>query len=70
MILGTIAAICLVFVILGVLFGALVFGLASIGTLITIGFEIGMYLLPFILLYLIAKWIWKMTTDKKTDKTE
>lgn len=67
MILGTIVAICLVFVILGVLFGALVFGLASIGTLITIGFEIGMYLLPFILLYLIAKAVWKATRSDKTE---
>jgi len=69
MILGTIVAICLVFIVLGVLFGAFVFGLASIGTLITIGFEIGMYLLPFIILYLIAKAVWKATSNK-SDKTE
>lgn len=62
-----IIAICLLFVIVGVIGGALIFGLCSIGTLIALGFELGLWLLPVILLYLIARAIWRMTTSKKKE---
>lgn len=62
-----IIAICLLFVIIGVIGGALIFGLCSIGTLIALGFELGLWLLPVILLYLIARAIWRMTTSKKKE---
>ncbi len=68
MILGTIAAFCIVILFIGLIAGALVFGVAGIGTLLVIGFEIGCYLMPFVLLYLIAKAVWKATTDKKTEE--
>ena len=62
-----IIAICLLFVIIGVIGGALIFGLCSLGTLIALGFELGLWLLPVILLYLIARAIWRMTTSKKKE---
>lgn len=61
---------CLIFVIIGVAGGALVFGLCSIGTLVALGFELGLWLLPIILLYLIARAVWRMTTSKKEEKSE
>lgn len=57
--------ICLVILLLGAAVGALVFGIASIGTLLAVGFEIGIFLMPIILIYLIARWIWRITTDSK-----
>ena len=62
-----IVGLCLLFVIIGVIGGALIFGICSIGTLIALGFELGLWLLPVILLYLIARAIWRMTTSKKKE---
>ena len=57
--------VCLVILLLGAAVGAFVFGIASIGTLLALGFEIGLFLMPIILIYLIARWVWRITTDKK-----
>ena len=71
MILGTIVAFCVVILIVGLLAGAFITAIGGIGVLLVAGFELGCYLLPVIILYLIARGVWRMTTEKKkTDKTE
>ena len=70
MILGTIVAFCVVILIVGLLAGTFVTAIGGIGVLLVAGFELGCYLLPIIIVFLIARAIWRMTTEKKTDKTE
>lgn len=69
MILGTIVAFCVVILFVGLLSGAFVTAIGAIGALLVMGFELGCYLLPVIILFLIARAIWRMTTEKK-NKTE
>lgn len=57
---------CLIVVLIGFAIGALVLGICSIGTLLALGFELALYLMPVIIIYMIARVIWKMTTTKKT----
>ena len=75
MVLGTVTAFCLFVLIIGLIAGVIVCAIGGIGTLLVIGFELGCYLLPVILLYIVGKTIWRMTTEKKnntetTEKTE
>lgn len=56
---------CLICVLIGFAVGALVLGVCSVGTLIALGFELALYLMPVIILYMIARVVWKMTTTKK-----
>lgn len=67
MILGTILAFCIVILIVGLLAGAFVTAIGGIGVLLVAGFELGCYILPVIILYLIARAIWRMTTEKKSN---
>ena len=68
MVLGTVTAFCLFVLIIGLIAGVIVCAIGGIGTLLVIGFELGCYLLPVILLYIVAQTVWKMTTEKKTEK--
>lgn len=62
---------CLLMVLIGFAIGALVLGVCSIGTLIALGFELALYLMPVIIIYMIARIVWKMTTTKgKIDKAK
>ena len=71
MILGTIVAFCVVILIVGLLAGAFITAIGGIGVLLVAGFELGCYLLPVIILYLIARAVWRMTTEKRNkSKTE
>ena len=70
MILSTIAAFCVLIIIIGLIAGAIITAIGGIGTLLVIGFELGCYLLPIIIIYLIARAVWRMTTEKKAEKTE
>ena len=71
MVLGTVTAFCLFILIIGLIAGVIVCAIGGIGTLLVIGFELGCYLLPVILLYIVAKTVWNMTTEKKkAEKTE
>lgn len=67
MILSTIVAFCIVILIVGLLAGAFVTAIGGIGVLIVVGFEIGCYILPVIILYLIARAIWRMTTERNNN---
>ena len=59
---------CLVVVLSGFAIGALVLGICSIGTLLALGFELALYLMPIIIIYMIARIVWKATTTKKAIK--
>lgn len=60
---------CLVLIFIGGVAGCLIWGIGSIGVLLAVGFELGLFLMPIILIYLVARWVWKITTEKK-DKPE
>lgn len=64
MILSTIVAFAILILIIGLIAGAFVTAIGGIGVLLVAGFEIGCYLLPIIIIYLIARVIWRMTTEK------
>lgn len=55
---------CLAIMLIGGVAGCLIWGIGSIGVLLAVGFELGLFLMPIILIYLVARWIWKITTDK------
>ena len=62
---------CFVVILIGFCVGALAFGVCSIGTLLALGFELALYLMPVIIIYHIAKLIWQATrTKKKIDKED
>lgn len=67
MILGTIVAFAVVILIIGLLAGAFVTAIGGIGVLLVTGFELGCYLLPVIILFLIARAVWRMTTEKRNN---
>lgn len=69
MILGTILAFCIVILIVGLLAGAFVTAIGGIGVLLVAGFELGCYLLPVIILFLIARAVWRMTTERNNNNT-
>ena len=58
---------CLAVLVLCAIGGCLVFGISSIGVLLALGFELGMFLMPIILIYLVARWVWTVTTSKKKE---
>ena len=65
---SVVIVICLGILTIGAAAGCVVFGIASIGTLLALGFEAGLFLMPIILIYLVARMIWRMTTASKTEK--
>lgn len=67
---SVVIVICLGILTIGAAAGCVVFGIASIGTLLALGFEAGLFLMPLILIYLVAKMVWRATTGSKDKKSE
>lgn len=64
---SVIVVACLAVILIGGIAGCLIWGIGSIGVLLAVGFELGLFLMPIILIYLVARWIWTITTGKKKE---